>query len=172
MPDRANAAADAVLAANASGNALADLENRSPGSRLGDIALKAKRAISRLLPGRPDEDVPAPEQRALGKVFDPPASDDFTFSPLAEPAPPMALAAPSEAVPEEFLPIGGGGFTPGAPGGGITPGGGGGGGGGGNNPPPPAVPEPETWALMLLGFAAVGGAMRRQSRKGRLFVQL
>jgi hypothetical protein len=27
-----------------------------------------------------------------------------------------------------------------------------------------AVPEPGTWALMLLGFGAVGGAMRRQRR--------
>jgi hypothetical protein len=30
---------------------------------------------------------------------------------------------------------------------------------------PPAVPEPATWALLLVGFAAVGGAMRR-SRVG------
>ena len=27
--------------------------------------------------------------------------------------------------------------------------------------PPPAVPEPATWALLLLGFAAVGSALRR-----------
>nr|WP_166180567.1 PEPxxWA-CTERM sorting domain-containing protein [Altererythrobacter segetis] len=26
---------------------------------------------------------------------------------------------------------------------------------------PPAVPEPSTWALLLVGFAALGGAMRR-----------
>ena len=29
-------------------------------------------------------------------------------------------------------------------------------------PPSGAVPEPATWALMLLGFGAIGGAMRRQ----------
>lgn len=31
----------------------------------------------------------------------------------------------------------------------------------------PAVPEPATWALMLLGFAAVGFQMRRRSRSRR-----
>lgn len=31
---------------------------------------------------------------------------------------------------------------------------------------PPAVPEPSTWALLLVGFAALGGAMRR-SRIGK-----
>lgn len=30
-----------------------------------------------------------------------------------------------------------------------------------------AVPEPTTWALMILGIGAVGGAMRRRSAKGR-----
>ena len=28
-------------------------------------------------------------------------------------------------------------------------------------PPPPSVPEPGTWAMMLLGFGAVGASMRR-----------
>jgi hypothetical protein len=31
--------------------------------------------------------------------------------------------------------------------------------------PPGAVPEPATWAMMLLGFAAIGGAMRSAKRK-------
>jgi hypothetical protein len=31
------------------------------------------------------------------------------------------------------------------------------------------VPEPATWALMLLGFGGIGMAMRRRNVKGRLF---
>lgn len=30
-------------------------------------------------------------------------------------------------------------------------------------PPPPPVPEPATWLTMLLGFGAIGGALRRRS---------
>jgi hypothetical protein len=35
-----------------------------------------------------------------------------------------------------------------------------------------AVPEPATWAMMLLGFGAVGAAMRRSRKKGVLVSQL
>ncbi len=34
----------------------------------------------------------------------------------------------------------------------------------------PAVPEPATWAMMLLGFGFVGGAMRSAKRRQRLAV--
>ncbi|NNM77460.1 PEPxxWA-CTERM sorting domain-containing protein [Sphingomonas sp. ID1715] len=39
-----------------------------------------------------------------------------------------------------------------------------GGGGGGVVPPvrPPAIPEAQSWAMMILGFAAIGGAWRRR----------
>ncbi len=33
----------------------------------------------------------------------------------------------------------------------------------GNPPVVPAVPEPATWATMLIGFGAIGGAMRRRT---------
>jgi len=33
------------------------------------------------------------------------------------------------------------------------------------SPPPGAVPEPATWAMMIAGFSAVGGAMRRKRRQ-------
>jgi hypothetical protein len=39
------------------------------------------------------------------------------------------------------------------------------GGTGGLNNPPPGVPEPQTWALMILGFGAIGGALRYRRRK-------
>ncbi len=32
-------------------------------------------------------------------------------------------------------------------------------------PPPAAVPEPATWAMMLLGFGAVGGLLRTRARR-------
>jgi hypothetical protein len=31
-------------------------------------------------------------------------------------------------------------------------------------PPPPAVPEPASWALMLVGFATIGSMLRREKR--------
>jgi hypothetical protein len=38
------------------------------------------------------------------------------------------------------------------------------------NPPlipvtPPAIPEPGTWAMLLLGFAAVGASLRRTTAR-------
>lgn len=65
---------------------------------------------------------------------------------------------------------GGGGGTPGGGtpgGGGGLPGGGGGTPGGGGTSPGVvgAVPEPATWLTMILGFAIVGGIMRRARRQ-------
>jgi hypothetical protein len=40
------------------------------------------------------------------------------------------------------------------------------------DPPPPGVPEPATWATMLLGFGAAGVAVRRSRRKKTLVSQL
>jgi hypothetical protein len=37
---------------------------------------------------------------------------------------------------------------------------------------PPAVPEPATWAMMLLGFGAAGTAMRRSRRRTAQIAQL
>lgn len=38
--------------------------------------------------------------------------------------------------------------------------------------PPPAVPEPATWAMMLMGFGATGVAMRRSRRRKGLLTQI
>ena len=40
----------------------------------------------------------------------------------------------------------------------------------GTPPPPGSVPEPATWAMMLLGFGGIGMAMRRRRKKGLLQV--
>ncbi|OYW46018.1 MAG: hypothetical protein B7Z33_09600 [Sphingomonadales bacterium 12-68-11] len=43
----------------------------------------------------------------------------------------------------------------------------------GTAPPPPtpgAVPEPATWAMMILGFAVIGAALRSQKRREKLTV--
>ena len=37
--------------------------------------------------------------------------------------------------------------------------------------PPPAVPEPGTWAMMLLGFGAIGFSMRSRRRRSGLLAQ-
>lgn len=42
----------------------------------------------------------------------------------------------------------------------------------GSPPPPPTVPEPATWAMMLLGFGAAGAAMRRSRRKAAMLAQI
>lgn len=38
--------------------------------------------------------------------------------------------------------------------------------------PPPSVPEPATWAMMLVGFGAAGCAMRRTKRANRYITQI
>lgn len=88
-------------------------------------------------------------------------------------APAFSAAAPNPGTPA----VGGGGGGPGPIG--SLPGGGGGGGGGSIStpvdpilppaPPPPSVavvPEPATWAFMILGFGLVGSVLRR-SRRGK-----
>jgi hypothetical protein len=44
-------------------------------------------------------------------------------------------------------------------------------GGGGTDPDTGAVPEPGTWAMMLLGFGGMGVAMRRRRRTGSVLPQ-
>lgn len=149
---------------------------RSPGERGATDMLKGKvkRDIAR------NDDAPGkskPTQRALGKIFSDPLQS--LAGPIA-PAPvveflPLDAGVIAASIPALALaaPVGSGIFSPfaggGPSGGGFIGGGGNGGGSGGGSgfiPPasPPtaaAVPEPSTWILLLIGFAAVGASIRR-----------
>ena len=166
-------------------NAVQAFLGRSPGERGATdiIKGKAKRALA-----KDDAPIgkPKPTQRALGKTFDDPLlslAGPLTPAPAVEFLPvdaaPAAALIPALAL---TVPGGSGGFTPvsggfiGGGGGGGGGGGSGGGGGGGDGivPPPPApppvtaVPEPSTWTLLLIGFAAVGASIRRSKKAGKL----
>lgn len=163
---------------------LAELAARSPGARIGGVALKGKgKGKSRAVLASAAAPEPAAET-PIANVL------PVATTPV-NPAPqivlgefPTAVAIPGTAAPAPALPgfapvfpgIGGGGFV-------IGPGGGGGGGGGTGvvtptptptptpnptvtpTPPPvPAIPEPSTWFMLILGFGVVGGAMRGKRR--------
>lgn len=163
---------------------LAMMTDRSPGDRTKAELTKTKQAKL------PD----VPEQRALGKITKPEPPKEFieaiaptVAKPVEEFAPALAALGPLLVTPPPGggggiiippqSPPGGGGGTP--PGGGTTP---------PENPPPenpppenpppenpppenpppeqpPVVPEPATWATMLLGFGVTGLVMRRRRRK-------
>jgi hypothetical protein len=175
-------AADAVYASVQKAKSLADLlAQRSPGERTEAQLTKHKRAgaLARHRIPAPKLGTP-PSAMELAKILLPPAVGAPV--PAANPAsvlqtPPVTLAqivGPGGAI---FVSPPGGG----TPGGGITPGGetppGGGTPPGGETPPGgnppivtpptspelvPAVPEPGTWAMMLMGFGFIGWRVRRE----------
>jgi hypothetical protein len=172
---------EAIAAAIA--DPLSVLDARSPGARApgaltSSKPLKAadvqKRVLSNLngTPGAATPSAAAPLAQPVA-----PADAPGTIVPA------VVAAGPGEAASIAPLVVGG---APGAailPGIAIAPGvvggGGGGGAGGGGGPvgttpvtpgtpvtPVPAIPEPETWLTLLLGFGAIGGAMRFRRRGG------
>ena len=161
---------DIAGAAVARAESIADLlAKRSPGTRTEAHLNKTKHKHYRVLAEREAApDVPAPLL-----AMAPPA----TLPEVALPAIPdfVTLAQSAPALPAIFAPIpiggifapgGGGGTLPGAPGGPGGPG------GPPQQPPPPGpptetpppVPEPATWAMMILGFGLIGLTTRRQRR--------
>ena len=140
---------------------MAMMAERSPGDRTKAELTKIKHAAA-----------PAPTQRALGKITKPEPPKEFVEA-IAPPVPTIE-ELPPVALKEDIGPLL---LTPQPPGGGIiTPPQAPPPGGGGPNPPPPpgeepppppppAVPEPGTWATMLLGFGLTGWAMRRRRRQ-------
>lgn len=161
-----------------SSNAVQAFLGRSPGERGAVDALKGK-AKRDLATNTAKPAGEKPRQRALGKIFEEPLKSlagPLAPSPVVEFLPLEANSATSLLPVALSLPVGGGNFSP-ILGGGPTGGGflGGGGGGGGPDGPgtvlvpptaPPiaaAVPEPSTWVLLLMGFAAVGASIRRKN---------
>jgi hypothetical protein len=153
---------------------------RDPLSILGDRS-PGERAAGALFNTKPDRvksgDESPVHERVLSTVRDRPLIDLPALN-LAPPAPPMlpdqAILPPGLGLPGDpifepmipstpFPPLAIGPF-PGGPGPGS-----GGGGGGTVNPPGGGVgvPEPATWAMMILGFFAAGAAMRRGKRGSR-----
>jgi len=155
---------DAVQAAVAKAESLADLiGQRSPGQRTAALLTKTKHARA-LAKVRARPHVAVPSQTELAKVLLPPPSPEVALD-LAPPLPMAALTTPPPLAGFIVPPSGGGGL--------VSPPGGGGGGGvlppggtetfpsGPRQPVPSAVPEPASWALMLLGFGLVGWRARR-----------
>jgi len=167
-------------------DALASLAQRSPGERTSGELIKVK---------HPRQHALSPEQiveRALGKEFPP----ERVIPGPGEAFPSPAELLDSVRAPAGITPFAGNpkspatsgalaGFVPptvvrgrGNPGGdtGVAPPGGGGGGGTGDVGPtplvvvPPAVPEPDTWATMILGLGLCAWSLRRRAagRQGPL----
>lgn len=137
---------------------------RSPGDRAGDELTKIKsRVLSDSLPLE-SHDVPSALPLAAVNSVPKPTNAIALVSPASQmplvPIPAFGFGGPGWAPP----PSGGGSPPSGCCTGGYPPGGGG-------TPPPvgppppgpsPGVPEPATWAMMLLGFAGMGLTLRRR----------
>lgn len=174
--------------------ALSELAARSPGMRIGGVALKAKKkraapiALAKAAPAK-REAVPGLGNAPLASVMSAGPASPVSGAPAGLGTFPGDLITPGGAAPVA-VPFPGGGVP--GPGGGLIIGGPGGGssgslpGGGGavtpsptptptatspvvptptpTTPPVTAVPEPATWFMMIAGFGFVGGALRRRRR--------
>ena len=165
------------------GNAVQAFLSRSPGER-GAVDILKGRTKAEVAANATVPTGSKPTQRALGKIFDEPLQR--LAGPLTPATEPVIEFLPLDAntaaafLPDALpMPGGAGVFAPfvgGLPSSGGAIGGGGSGGTGdvATPPAPPvaiaAVPEPSTWILLLMGFAAVGASVRRR-KAGKLAVQ-
>lgn len=149
---------------NGRSDLLAMLRMRSPGERSqGELAdTKARKTVPNTV---------VPHERALAKVRPPVASGGFPAPPpsgpeFAEALPPGLLVASGlgpaigPGLTHYFQPPVGGPLLPGViPGGGVpvvTP---------EITPVVSGVPEPDTWALMIIGLGGIGASLRRKNRQ-------
>ena len=174
---------DAVAAAVHQAQSLTQLlDQRSPGERTEGAQTKSKKIQHALAKTRSRAKPNGPSTSELAKVLMPagPVGADTQVVPpvaIAGPAPQLAdFVAPTGAPGGPGVLVPGGGSPGGVPGGGVPGGGVGGGGGSPGGPPiiyrpeevkPPvaAVPEPGTWAMMLLGFGLMGWRARRANAR-------
>lgn len=155
----------AIPGAAAASSFVKELMNRSPGTRTNAALIKTKnKPRSEMLSAAvmPKLDAIAPTLPAILGIASaaPPIIDAVLPADVVLAAAEPLLPAGSPDLP---LVVGGGG-TPGGGGGVVTP--------PGTDTPPgppaiPAVPEPSTWATMLLGFVLTGWAIRRRPSRRR-----
>ena len=157
-------AADAVYASVQKAKSLADmLGMRSPGERTEAELTKTKRARTLVRHRLPAPKLPVPPSAMdLARILLPPATElpvDIAGPVPLMQVPPVSLAQIVSPPSGGSKPI-------------VSPPGGSGGGTPGGGPPMvspptspeliPAVPEPGTWAMMLLGFGFIGWRIRRE----------
>jgi hypothetical protein len=159
--------ADVVHAAVAHAQSLSDLlGQRSPGQRTEAQLTKTSRArpLAKAL-ARPRSHSPAKPPVLLASILMAPPGEGPVDVALPGPFSGAPLAAAAIFLPAPG--IGGIGSLPGGGGAIVSPPGGGTGSPPGSLPPvphqpgPSAVPEPGTWALMLLGFGLIGWRAKR-----------
>mgnify|MGYP000176760204 CR=1 FL=1 len=144
------------------------LHKRSPEQRPEGALASAKGRVSAVLPAAVAPAAPPKVASVAAPAGKPPI---VTY---AVPETPMVLPAAVVPAVASALPLA---ATPAAAGGGlfipplIVPGGGGGGittlvtpPTSTPNPPVPGVPEPATWAMMIIGFGLLGALLRRRRR--------
>ena len=147
------------------------MHRRSPGVRTQAHLTKIKHKQHRVLAERSLPELP--EIPAIAPV--PPTVDLFApaLQPVLAAFPETPVLAAAYPAPLFFVPPIGAVFAPPPPGGSAGPPG-----GPPQQPPPeqpppgqpPAVPEPGTWAMMILGFGLTGWALRRAGRTGPALV--
>lgn len=139
---------------------MALLEARSPGERVAGALTQSKKRIERSIARLPKKLIPAlptPTEQ-LAKVVVP-ATPPLQIVPPPE-APPVADIIAPALMLASLPPIAGSSLLNPAPGPVLF-----------MPPPPPpptlvnsAVPEPQSWLIMLIGFGMIGSAMQRRQR--------